>query len=383
MKPGVWRLLPVLLLFFLAGPQEARGEDGPFAEFNHRARRIVDSVTPALVQVVRESPSLSSNGSDPPAHMIGTGIALEGNYVLTSASVVGPETEVEVRRNGISMVARVVGVDRRTNVAILEVPGLDLEPLPVAENSLLFPGRMVIAVGLGPEDGPDASFGTVIVNDGPNLGFTDVDMVQVTAPAYPGITGGVLLNTDGEMVGMISGHMKLDSDHAILPEGSNLVAGFYEDGHLNTRDSDHATLAVPISVALEISKDLLDDGTVQRGYLGVQVELVQVGSRNSESHPGVMVHHLVNDGPADDAGLIPGDVILNYAHAKVTSPEDLSYLVAATQPGSTVPIIYLRRGSKGTALLNIEQAPGLPWEPGRDALISVNQYQDNLAPRSR
>lgn len=370
------------MVLFLGGPQEVRSEEGPFAQFNQRARTLVDRTRPALVQVVRESPILSSKGSDTPSHMIGTGIALEGNYVLTSASVVGPETEVEVRRDGISVIARVVGVDRRTNVAILEVPDFDLKPLPMAENSLLFPGRIVIAVGLGPEDGPEASFGTVIVSDGPNLGFTDVDMVQVTAPAYPGITGGVLLNSDGEMVGMISGHMKLDPDEAILPERSNLVAGFYQDGHLITRNTDHATLAVPISVAMEIWRDLLDDGTVRRGYLGVQVELVQVGSRDSESHSGVMVHHLVDNGPAEEAGLIPGDVILKYAHANVTSPEDLSYLVAATQPGSTVPVIYLRRGSKSTVMLHIEQAPGIPWEPGRDALISVNQFQDNLARRS-
>jgi len=352
----------------------AAGE--PFADFSGKLEGLVRLARPHLVQVIREVP-----GAQGKTRMIGTGIAFEKEHVLTSAGVVGSAAQVLVRvGNAAPVASRVVGVDRRTNVAVIEVSHLSIDPLPVAEDALLFPGDMVVAVALGSPEGPEASFGTTVLVDGPNLGMSDVEMVQVTAPAFPGMSGGILLNPAGEMVGMVSGWMDIDPSQAILPEGTSMVSGFLRQGRMVTTDVRSATLALPIVATLDIARELLVNGRVERGYLGVQVELVQIGAQKSKPFPGVMIHRLVPDAPADQAGLIPGDVILKYSQASVTSPEDLSFLVAATRPGARIPVLYLRRGTRGLVMVDIAQAPELPWAPEMDTLISGDRAEAPLAP---
>lgn len=377
--------LLVLVTLAAVSPSSAEPPEGPFARFTTDIEKTVRDARPHLVQVVRGA-SEEPDTSDRPTRMIGTGIAFRDEHVLTSAGVVGLASHVDVVVDQTDTLrAEVVGVDRRTNVAVVFVPGLKTDPFPTAENPLLFPGEVVVVVGLGPPDGPEASFGTVVLVEGPNLGFTEVDMVQVTAPAFPGMTGGVLLNTRGEMVGMVSGHVRVDPDEVILPGDADMVSGFYEQSRLTTTASTGATVALPVGWAVDIANELIRGGVVERGYLGVQVELVHIGTKGSKRHfPGVMIHRVVSGGPADKAGLMPGDVILQYTHAKVTSPEDLSYLVVATRPGSTIPVLYLRRGgSRNLATVRITQAPDLPWEPEMDALISRNGAKTALAPPGR
>lgn len=364
------------LLVALTGLPAAAAAGEPFSDFSGKLESLVRLAKPHLVQVIREVP-----GDQGKTRMIGTGIAFEEEHVITSAGVVGSASEVLVRVGESEPVAcRVVGVDRRTNVAVIEVKHLHIDPLPVAEDALLFPGDMVVAVGLGAPDGPTASFGTTVLVEGPNLGMSDLEMVQVTAPAFGGMSGGILLNPAGEMVGMVSGWMNIDPKRAILPEGTSMISGYLRGGHLVTTDVRSATLALPIVATLDIARELLVNGQVQRGYLGVQVELVHVGAQKAKPLPGVMIHRLVPDAPAEKAGLIPGDVILKYAQAEVTSPEDLSFLVAATRPGSRIPVNYLRRGTRGVVLVEITQAPELPWAPEMDSLISGGRAEAPLAP---
>jgi S1-C subfamily serine protease len=376
----------LLLVTIAVSRSAAQTERGPFAQFTSEIEKIVRDAAPHLVQVVRGASEESAVASESPTRMIGTGIAFKDEHVLTSAGVVGLADEVDVVVGQMDTLrAKVVGVDRRTNVAVVHVPDLKAQPFPVAANPLLFPGDVVVVVGLGPPSGPEASFGTVVLVEGPNLGFTEVDMVQVTAPAFPGMTGGVLLNEHGEMVGMVSGHVRVAPDQVILPVDADMVSGYYQQNRLTTTASTGATVVLPVGWSVEIAHELLRGGVVERGYLGVQVELVHIGTKGSKRHfPGVMIHRVVPGGPADEAGLIPGDVILQYTHAKVTSPEDLSYLVAATRPGSTIPVLYLRRGgSRSLATVRIAQAPDLPWEPEMDALISHNDAKTALAPPGR
>jgi S1-C subfamily serine protease len=373
--------LLVLVIPALTVTGACGADNGPFSEFTSDITRLVRTASPHLVQVMRGSSGGADDTEQIPTRMIGTGIAIGGANVLTSSGVVGPAAEVTVvSALGDTLTARVVGVDRRTNVAVLEVPGFRADALPTPRDGILFPGSVVVAVGLGPPDGPKASFGTVVLTDGPNMGLTEVDMVQFTAPAFPGITGGVLLNQEGEMVGMVSGRMSIDSGQAILPPGTDMISGCYQNGRLTTTAASRATLALPIRIATEVAGELIEKGSVERGYLGVQVALVHISTRKSTPFPGVMIHDLISGGPADKAGLIPTDVILRYAHARVTSPDDLSSLVAATIPGSTIPVLYLRRGTRSLATVVIEQAPDLPWKPEMDALISVNQTEADLAP---
>ena len=352
-------------------PRESRGRTG-FSDLAAGVTRVANGASPYLVRVIRatEDPSGAPIGRTRP-RIIGSGVSLGGGRILTCAGVVGPAREVLVTAaDGDTLPARVLGVDRRTNLAVLESPGLSLPAIPVAEDALLFPGDLVVALGMGPPGAPTASFGSVILVQGPNLGYSDVEMVQVSAPVYPGITGGALLNGEGEMVGLISGRVEMEPSRAMVPAGADMVAGFLYRGRIATASPAAATVALPAGHAMETARELIRLGYVERGYLGVQVELRESAHPRGRELRGVIVHRLVEGGPAATAGLLPGDVILDYAGARVQSPEDLSFLVAATVPGSHIPIRFLRRGTRTTVYADVEQAPDVPWTPEMDASLS-------------
>jgi len=124
-------------------------------------------------------------------------------------------------------------------------------------------------------------------------------------------------------------------------------------------------------------------GQVERGYLGLQVDLVPTSSKKTQSLPGVLVHRVVPGSPAEQAGLIPGDVILEYGSTRVQNPENLSYLVGATLPGSDVTMLVLRRGVKNIVTTRIEQAPEPAWDPGMDKAIASFSGDAGAAPSLR
>ena len=373
----------MLVVGWSAAFAQPGGDNGAVSDLTDSVNEVAREATRHLVRVIRavEWPGFKQNGSAP-SRIIGTGVSLGGGLIITGAGVVGPATEVLVAAaDGDTVIARVVGVDRRTNLALLESPGLNLPPISLAEDVLLFPGDLVVAVGLGPPGYPEASFGTVVLVDGPSLGYSEVDMVQVTAPVFPGYTGGALLTRDGRMVGLVSGRVEMDPDQAILPAGTDMVAGWVMRGRLATTAPSAATVALPIRHALEIAEELGRVGYVERGYFGLQVELI--GARRHRGLRGVLVHRVVEGSPAGRANLLPGDVILEYAGARVQSPEDLSFLVAATVPGAAVPVRYLRRGIRGVAYVTIEQAPDLEWTSDMDAVLAGRVTGGGVAPVAR
>ena len=349
-----------------------------FTELTRNVERTVEGATPYLVQVIRTQPgNVAAAG-----RVIGTGISIGDGRVLTSAAVVGPATDVEVVEGARSLRGRLVGVDRRTDLAVLDVKGLQAPAIPVSPTSLAFPGDPVIAAGRGPRPGMTTTFGLVIVTGGPRLGFTDTDVLQVSAPAFPGISGGALLDMEGRLLGVVSGRMAFDPLDVVLPPGMDLVAGTFEGGRFTTVAPNTATIAVPATMALEIAGELVSRGQVERGYLGLQVDLISASSKRTQNLPGVLVHRVVSGSPAEDAGLIPGDVILEYASAKVQGPENLSYLVGATLPGSDVNMLVLRRGVKNIVSARIKQAPEPAWDPGMDKAIAAFS-EPGVAPSER
>jgi S1-C subfamily serine protease len=375
-------LFIVLLSLLAAWPVSARPTSvGVFTELTRNVESTVKTASPFLVKVIRSQPDSAASGT---GRVIGTGVAIGDGRVLTSAGVVGPAEEVFVIRDGQGTLrGRVLGVDRRTDLAVLEVRGMESPSIPVAHTSLAFPGDPVIAVGRGPRPGVTITFGIVIVTGGARLGFTETDALQVSAPAFPGIAGGALLNLKGELVGIVSGRMAFNPAEVMLPPGMDLVAGTFEGGRFTTLAPNSATIAVPATLALEIAHELVARGQVERGYLGLQVDLVSKTSKKTQSMPGVLVHRVVPGSPAEQAGLIPGDVILEYGSTKVQNPENLSYLVGATLPGSDVNMLVLRRGVKNIVSTRIEQAPEPVWDPGMDKAIASFSGEAGVAPTLR
>ena len=385
LRLGRGLILVVLNLLFLWSVSAARPTTvGVFTELTRNVDSTVKSASPFLVQVIRTQSDSVTSGS---GRVIGTGVAIGDERVLTSAGVVGPAQDVDVVRDHggipVTLKGRVIGVDRRTDLAVLEVRGMDSPAIPIAHTSLAFPGDPVIAVGRGPHPGVTTTFGLVIVTGGPRLGFTETDVLQASAPAFPGIAGGALLDLKGELVGIVSGRMAFNPAEVVLPPGMDLVAGTFEGGRFTTVAPNSATIAVPATLALEIANELATRGQVERGYLGLQVDLVSSRSKKAQSMPGVLVHRVVSGSPAEQAGLIPGDVILEYGSTKVQDPENLSYLVGATLPGSDVTMLVLRRGVKNIVSTRIEQAPEPAWDPGMDKAIASFSGDAGVTPNLR
>ncbi len=381
----MWRPACIALgaLFLLAAPgQLSAAEPRAMPGVTGEAERLAMQARRYLVRVIRAATHSAS--PEGPGRIIGTGVSLGGGYILTCAGIVGSATEVLVSPSpGDTVIARVAGLDRRTNIAVLQADGLGLAPIPVSDRALVFPGEMVFAVGLGAPGAPSAGFGTVVLPEGPSLGYSDVDMLQVAAPVFPGFTGGALLDRSGRMVGLLSGRLERSRGRVLLPPGTDLVAGYVQEGHVTTTDPSLTTVALPVANALELAEELRRLGYVERGFLGLQVELRRVLRERGRSVAGVVVHRVVEGGPAAEAGLIPGDVILEYAGARVQSPEDLSFLVAATVPGSNVPIRYLRRGVRLIGVAEIRQAPDPAWTPEMDAALAGSTGEAGVAPSVR
>jgi serine protease Do len=383
-----FRLRALLLLgglTLIGAPVPAARADGdaPLAEFNSQVRALTVGARPYLVRVLRVVSLGELVAGSSQRRIIGTGISLGDGKILTSSSVVGPADEVLVRTpTDSTFTARVLGTDRRTSVAVLEIRDRTLPPVPVAEDGLLFPGDLVVAVGYRPPLGPRSSFGTVVLaEEGPSLGYTEVDMIHATAPSFPGVSGGILLNRSGGMVGMIFGRMSPDPDR-IRTASVGFVSGFLEGDRLYTTDFEAVTLALPVGTAVDIAREIIERGSVQRGYLGLQLELTQISDHRSQARMGVLIHRIVPGSPADVGGLMPGDIVLKYGQTKIESPEDLSYLVAATRPGSSVPIEILREGTRNVFLVLIQQAPEIDWSPDMDTLFSESS-KARVAPAVR
>jgi S1-C subfamily serine protease len=254
MRSGLrWALtlaLGILGTASLVSAQE-ESQERPLSRLTTQVCNLTEGVRPYLVRVIRVDSDPVRSDQDP-KRILGSGICLGEGRILTTCSVVGAADSVTVvTADKKQYRAKVTGIDRRTNVALLELPGVELPPIPTTRKSILFPGDFVVAVGFGPPMGPQASFGTVILaSKGHSLQYTEVEMVQVTAPAFPGFSGGVLLSSRGEMVGMLTGRMTLDPEEAVIPPETGMVAGYLDRDRIYTTSLSEATLVLPAGLAV-------------------------------------------------------------------------------------------------------------------------------------
>ena len=364
----------LLLCFLLAGagaglavPQAASAEGSE--QWLKDSNRLTAMALKSMVRVVRTEPHPGA----PATRRVGSGIVFGHGRVLTCAGLVGSAREVLVAAvDGDTLVASVRGVDRRINLAVLEVPGLNMPVLEIQDDPLIFPGTWVLAVGLGKPSAPRSTFGSVVVEDGPSLGYSEVDIIQTTNPLFAGYTGGALLNREGKLLGLVSGVMELSGD-LIVPEGADLLAGFVHNNAIRTITPSATTVALPMTHVKKFADQLWDRGYVERAYLGLEVELSKqplLSDKVMTQRQGVMVHQVVPCGPVAKAGLLPGDFIVEFAGARVENPDDLAFQVASRRPGAITSIRFLRRGQERSIHLILEQAPPLAWEPEWDRALA-------------
>ena len=257
---------------------------------------------------------------------LGSGFVINGDgYILTNAHVVDGADEVTVRlTDKREFKAKIIGTDKRTDVALLKIDANGLPVVKLGEPAQLKVGEWVVAIG-SPFGFDNSVTAGIVSAKGRSLPQENyVPFIQTDVAINPGNSGGPLFNMRGEVVGINS--------QIYSRSGGYMGVSF----------------AIPIDVAMEIQNQLRTSGKVSRGRLGVVIQEVSkelADSLGLSKAMGAVVNAVEKGGPADKAGLEPGDVILRFDGKPINTSADLPRLVAATKPGTRSTIQVWRKGT--------------------------------------
>ncbi|MFL1484492.1 DegQ family serine endoprotease [Marinobacter sp. LN3S78] len=290
-------------------------------------------------------PQSPYGGPSQPRRSMGSGfIVSEDGYVLTNNHVVEGADEIMVRLNDRrELQAEVIGTDPRSDMAVLKIE--DEEPLPVVkigESSGLKPGQWVFAIGspFGFDYTVTSGIISAIGRSLPSENY--VPFIQTDVAINPGNSGGPLFNMDGEVIGINS--------QIYTRSGGFMGVSF----------------AIPIDDAMNVFRQIRDEGSVARGWLGVLIQEVNRDLAESFglSRPrGALIAEVMPDSPAQQAGLEAGDIVLSYEGESIERSSDLPPMVGRTPVGDDAELTILRQGERQTIDVEIGR---LPEEEGAD-----------------
>jgi serine protease Do len=325
--------------------------------FNASFSPVVKKVAPSVVNVystrtvrMRATPNPFFDffgGQDPrsdrrqfKAEGTGSGVIVtEDGYILTNNHVVedadkgGVKVALPNDRN--EYVATVVGADPQTDIAVLKIDAKNLKPITLGDSDKLEVGDLVLAVGNPFNVGQSVTMGMVSAL-GRGFGILGgegyEDFIQTDAPINPGNSGGALVDTEGRLVGI--------SQSIVSGSGASAGVGF----------------AVPINLARSVMDQLVTQGKVTRGFLGIKMQtltpdLAEEFKVSAES--GVVVDEVVPDSPGERAGIKEGDVITQVNGKKVTDMRHLRLMVSQMTPNSKVPLTLVRDGKEKSVNVTI------------------------------
>lgn len=291
-------------------------------------------------------------------HSLGSGFIISADgYILTNAHVVDSADKITVRlTDQREFKAKVIGADRRTDVALLKIEATGLPKVTQGDPTMLKVGEWVLAIGS--PFGFDSSVTAGIVSGkGRSLQQENfVPFIQTDVAINPGNSGGPLFNMKGEVVGINS--------QIYSRSGGYMGLSF----------------AIPIDVAMEVANQLRATGKVTRGRIGVVIQEVTrelADSFGLHNTSGALISAVEKGGPADKAGIQASDVILKYDGKVVGASRDLPRMVAGTQPGSKVNVQLWRKGATKDVSLTITEMPG----DGRVMRTSKNEYSSEQIAR--
>ncbi|MCF8411524.1 MAG: trypsin-like peptidase domain-containing protein [Crocinitomicaceae bacterium] len=265
----------------------------------------------------------------------GSGVIVSSEgYIVTNNHVIENASEIEVILNDNSKyTAKIVGTDPSTDIAILKVEGTGFQPIPLGNSDDLKIGEWVLAVGNPFNLTSTVTAGIVsakarninLLSDRSKQDVIPIEsFIQTDAAVNPGNSGGALVNTKGELVGI----------NTAIASQTGSYSGY--------------SFAVPVNLVEKVMRDVIDYGVVQRGYLGVQINDItqEIKTKNNlPSTKGVFVTKVVEDGSADKAGIKDGEVILKIGTKEVNSVASLQEEIGKRRPGDKVSVTI--RNKKG------------------------------------
>src|SRR4051812_39035300 len=273
------------------------------------------------------------------ASSLGSGVIVSASgYVITNSHVVEAADEIEVALpDGKKLLAKVVGNDPDTDIAVLRVSGENLPAITFGSSDTLRIGDVVLAIGNPFGVGQTVTHGIVSALGRTGLGInTFENFIQTDAPINPGNSGGALVDASGNLIGI---------NTAIFSRsGGSMGIGF----------------AIPVSTAKMVLEQIVKSGTVTRGWIGVEVQEISPPMAESfklGSTRGALIAGVLRGGPADKAGVKPGDVLVEIEGKPVGDPSAMLNLVAALPPGTAAKVKLRRQGGSVDANITVGRRP--------------------------
>jgi Do/DeqQ family serine protease len=294
----------------------------------------------------------------------GSGVIVSSEgYIVTNNHVIENASEIEVILNDNSKYsAKVIGTDPSTDIAILKIEGSGFQPIPLGNSDDLKVGEWVLAVGNPFNLTSTVTAGIVsakarninLLSDRSKQDVLPIEsFIQTDAAVNPGNSGGALVNTKGELVGI----------NTAIASQTGSYSGY--------------SFAVPVNLVEKVMRDLIDYGIVQRGYLGVQINDItqEIKTKNNlPSTKGVFVAKVIEDGSADKAGLKDGDVILKIGTKEVNSVASLQEEIGKRRPGDKISVtVRTKNGEEEIKELILRN------KEGETKLISKEEISKNAA----
>jgi Do/DeqQ family serine protease len=273
------------------------------------------------------------------ASSLGSGVIVStSGYVITNHHVVEAADEIEVAlADGKKLLAKVVGNDPETDIAVLRVSAENLPAITFGSSDALHVGDVVLAIGNPFGVGQTVTSGIISALGRTGLGInTFENFIQTDAAINPGNSGGALVDASGNLIGI---------NTAIFSRsGGSMGIGF----------------AIPVSTAKMVLEQIVKSGSVTRGWIGVEVQEITPPVAESfklGSTRGALIAGVLRGGPADKAGVKPGDVLVEIGGKPVLDPAAMLNLVAALAPGSAAKVKLKRQGHEVDASVTVGRRP--------------------------
>jgi serine protease DegQ len=263
---------------------------------------------------------------------LGSGVLIDGDgYVVTNNHVVQDANELAVALpDGSLRPTKLVGVDPDSDLALLKIDATGLRPIAIGDLRTAAVGDVVLAVGNPLGVGQTVTQGIISALGRKGIGINPIEnFIQTDAAINPGNSGGALVDTAGRLLGVNS---------AILSRGGG---------------SEGIGFAIPVDLAQKVVASLKKNGRVSRGYLGVST------AGGGRGQTGATVVAVQRGGPADRAGVVPGDVIVRLGDHAIEQAQDLLGATLEIEPGTKVPLEVVRGGARRTVDVTLGTRPPL------------------------
>lgn len=275
---------------------------------------------------------------------LGSGVIVDAKkgYILTNNHVVEDAEDIQIKLIDKRIIpAKIIGTDPNSDLAVIQIEADNINQIPFGDSDELRVGEWVLAVGSPFSANLSHTVTAGIVSAlGRSYVMPDNDLyqdfIQTDAAINPGNSGGALINLDGELIGI---------NTAIATDGyerSNRGVGF----------------AIPSNMAKKVMNDLINKGYVVRSWLGVYIQPVEdkvARALDMKNRDGALISDIVDDSPAEKAGLKVGDVIKEFNGEKITDTAHLKNVVSSTPPGDKSKVLVVRDGDWKTINVTLEE----------------------------